>query len=105
MVFVLSWLCLTSSLLPGAEDQVAGLGKTLRAAIKTLLDTVMDGFFSGFVPAVKRRRREVGEEERSYLDTAVTALGALVGRQNCTKVIACRSRLDSEQKLDVFDIK
>ena len=64
---------------------------TLQAALATLLETALHGFFTGFVPAVERRRREAGEEERSYLDMAVTTLGALVGRKNCTKVIACRS--------------
>ena len=68
---------------------------TLQAALATLLETALHGFFTGFVPAVERRRREAGEEERSYLDMAVTTLGALVGRKNCTKVIACRSATSS----------
>ena len=80
----------TPSFLPGTMSREVSVVSSLQAALATLLETALHGFFNGFVPAVERRRREVAEEERSYLDMAVTTLGALVGRKNCTKVIACR---------------
>merc|ERR1712059_20363 len=54
---------------------------------------MMDGFFNGFLPAVeRRRRREVeGTESRSYMDMLVQGMGAFLGRQDCTEVIACRT--------------
>lgn len=63
----------------------------LKAALKTLLETLIHGFFGGFVPEVQRRRRSVGEEERGYLDTIFTTLGAVLGFQNCSEVVACRT--------------
>jgi len=71
----------------------------LKAALKTLLETLIHGFFGGFVPEVQRRRRAVGEEERGYLDTIFTAIGAVLGFQNCSEVVACRAGRMAAEKL------
>jgi len=71
----------------------------LKVALKTLVETVVQGFFGGFVPEVQRRRRAVGDEERSYLDTIFTAIGALLGFQNCSEVVACRAGRMAAEKL------
>jgi len=71
----------------------------LKVALKTLLETVIHGFFGGFVPEVQRRRRAVGEEERGYLDTIFTAIGAVLGFQNCSEVVACRAGRMAADKL------
>ena len=94
-------MVITPALLSGSVNREVGVVKTLTAALATLLETALHGFFTGFVPAVERRRREAAGEERSYLDLAVTTLGAIVGRRNCTKVIACRSALHHR----LFDLR
>jgi len=71
----------------------------LKTALKTLLETLIHGFFGGFVPEVQRRRRAVGEEERGYLDTIFTAIGAVLGFQNCSEVVACRAGRMASEKL------
>ena len=63
---------------------------SLKAALSLLYDSLIDGVFGGFFPHVERQRREATEEKRAYLDMAVTAVGAVMGKQNCSKMIACR---------------
>ena len=63
---------------------------SLKAALSLLYDSLVDGVFGGFFPHVERQRREATDEKRAYLDMAVTAVGAVMGKQNCSKMIACR---------------
>ena len=63
---------------------------SLKAALSLLYDSLVDGVFGGFFPHVERQRREATDEKRAYLDIAVTAVGAVMGKQNCSKMIACR---------------
>ena len=62
---------------------------SLKAALSLLYDSLVDGVFGGFFPHVERQRREATDEKRAYLDMAVTAVGAVMGKQNCSKMIAC----------------
>jgi len=73
--------------------------KTLKSALKTFLETAWHGFYYGFMPAVARHRRSVGDEERSHLDTAITFMGAFFGMQNCSKVVACRAGRMAAEKV------
>merc|ERR1712226_184721 len=45
----------------------------------------------GFTPELERNRRSAGGEERSYLDMFIIAVGAFLGNQDCSKVVACRT--------------
>ena len=63
---------------------------TLKTALGMLYDSLVDGVFKGFFPHVERQRREASEERRAYLDIAVTTIGAVMGKQNCSRMIACR---------------
>jgi len=73
--------------------------KTLKSALKTFLETAWHGLYYGFMPAVARHRRSVGDEERSHLDTAITFMGAFFGMQNCSKVVACRAGRMAAEKI------
>ena len=76
-----------------------------KSVLKTFLEMAVHGFFqgsnasiphsgtsnaAGFLPAVERRRRSIEGEDRSHVDLVATVLGALVGRQDCSRVLACR---------------
>ena len=37
-----------------------------------------------------RQRREATEDDRSYLDIVVGAVGALMGRKECSEIVSCR---------------
>ena len=64
---------------------------TLKNAFQSLLEVAFKGFFVGFMPHVQRQKRETTDDDaRSYLDIAIGALGALMGRQGCSDKIACR---------------
>ena len=63
---------------------------TLKTALGMLYDSLVDGVFKGFFPHVERQRREASDERRAYLDIAVTTIGAVMGKQNCSRMIACR---------------
>ena len=64
---------------------------TLKNAFQSLLEAAFKGFFEGFLPHVQRQKRDtVDDEARSYLDIAIGAIGALMGRQGCSEKIACR---------------
>ena len=63
---------------------------TLKTALGMLYDSLVDGVFKGFLPHVERQRREASDERRAYLDIAVTTIGAVMGKQNCSRMIACR---------------
>jgi len=62
----------------------------IKEAIRTILDTVLHAIFDGFLPTVDRVRREADGEKRTYLDMLYNLVGAVVGRQRCGDVIACR---------------
>ena len=63
---------------------------TLKSALGLLYDSLVDGVYKGFFPHVERQRREARDAKKVYLDVAVTTIGAVMGKQNCSRVIACR---------------
>jgi len=65
--------------------------KMVKTAIKTILETTIHSFINGFLPTVERVRRDAPDDERSYLDGAVYLAGALLGKQRCSQMIACRT--------------
>ena len=62
----------------------------LKNALSLLYDALVDGLFLGFIPHFQRQRREAQEREKNYLDLVVIIIGALLGKQDCSKMIACR---------------
>ncbi|XP_023337969.1 uncharacterized protein LOC111708740 [Eurytemora carolleeae] len=72
------------------KDDSEGL-RMVKAAIKTVLETALHSFLNGFLPAMDRVRRSADDEKRSYLDGVVYMIGALLGKQKCSHMIACRT--------------
>jgi len=64
---------------------------SVKAAVRTFIETALHGFFYGFLPAVERRRRSVAEEEKGLLDLVIEVLGSLLGVQDCSRLVACRT--------------
>eukprot|EP00092_Neocalanus_flemingeri_P019603 GFUD01021235.1.p1 GENE.GFUD01021235.1~~GFUD01021235.1.p1 ORF type:complete len:224 (-),score=52.72 GFUD01021235.1:276-890(-) len=63
----------------------------VKMALQKLLEAAVHGLLKGFLPHVERQRREATEEKRTYLDIAINTVGALLGRQQCSEIIACRT--------------
>ena len=53
------------------------------------------GVMDGLLPHVERQRREAVDERKTYIDVVLNFLGALVGRQQCSQILACRWELIS----------
>ena len=62
----------------------------LKNALSLLYDAIVDGLLYGFIPNFEKQRREAREGEKSYLDVMVLMIGALLGKQSCTNMMACR---------------
>nr|ALS04845.1 hypothetical protein [Pseudodiaptomus poplesia] len=65
--------------------------QTIKEAVKTVLDTIIDGFKKGFVHRVERKRRQATDERKTYLDSIVYVVGSMLGKRDCSNMIACRS--------------
>jgi len=74
-----------------AEEREPKVVKTVKMALQKLFEAALHGLVKGFLPHVERQRREAIEEEKTYLDIAVNTIGALLGRQECSEIIACRT--------------
>ena len=77
----------------GEKEQEPKVVKTLKFALKSLFEAAYKGFVDGFLPHVDRQRREATDDNRSYLDIVIGAIGALMGKQGCSEKIACRYRM------------
>eukprot|EP00092_Neocalanus_flemingeri_P023026 GFUD01024960.1.p1 GENE.GFUD01024960.1~~GFUD01024960.1.p1 ORF type:complete len:210 (+),score=52.06 GFUD01024960.1:45-674(+) len=65
--------------------------KTVKTALQTLFEAALKGLVKGFLPHVERQRREATDDTRTYLDIVMNTIGALLGRQECSEIIACRT--------------
>ena len=74
----------------GEKEQEPKVVKTLKLALQSLFEAAYKGFVDGFLPHVDRQRREATDDSRSFLDIAIGAIGALMGKQGCSEKIACR---------------
>jgi len=63
----------------------------VKMGVKVILETIVHGILNGFLPTVERVRREATGEKRSYLDGVVSVVGAVMGKQECSDMIACRT--------------
>ena len=71
------------------------LVKTVKHALKTIFEVAMKAFSHGLVPHVERERRSAEGSKRTYLEWFINFVGAILGKQECTKILACRSDLSS----------
>jgi len=65
--------------------------KKAQDAFNANLDLVLRGVMEGMLPKVERIRREADSERRTFIDVFINFLGALMGRQQCSEIIACRT--------------
>jgi len=65
--------------------------KMVKTALKVILETAFHSFVNGFLPTVERVRRDADEEKKGYLNGAVYVVGALLGKKQCSQMIACRT--------------
>ena len=72
------------------EEREPKVVKIVKQALQSLLEAAFKGFMDEFLPHVDRQRREATEDDRSYLDIVVGAVGALMGKQECLEMAACR---------------
>jgi len=63
----------------------------VKTALQVVMETAIHSFLNGFLPTVDRVRREADEEKKGYLDGVVYVVGALVGKKDCSNMIACRA--------------
>ena len=64
--------------------------QTVQEAFSVLFEVTVLGLYEGLVPHVERQRREASEEKRNYIDLVINFIGALLGRQQCSQILACR---------------
>ena len=64
--------------------------KTVKEAFSTLLEVAVKGIFEGMFPHIERQRREAIEDRKTVIDIVLNFFGALVGRQQCSEILACR---------------
>merc|ERR1712110_328299 len=65
--------------------------KTVKEAFSVLLEVTVLGLYQGLMPHVERQRREASDEKKTYIDLVINFIGALMGRQQCSQILACRS--------------
>jgi len=63
----------------------------IKDGIRIILEAILHGIMDGFLPTVERVRREADGDKRTYLDMVSSVGGALMGRQKCSEVLACRT--------------
>merc|ERR1712133_36962 len=77
----------TSNIIPPAPKVI----KTVKEAFSTLLEVAVKGIFEGMFPHIERQRREAIEDRKTIIDIVLNFFGALIGRQQCSEIIACRT--------------
>jgi len=65
--------------------------KKAKEAFEANFDLMLRGVTEGMLPRVERIRREAESERRTFIDIFINFLGALLGRQQCSEIIACRT--------------
>ena len=77
---------------PG-HDVTASLPSALQTAsevLNVIVEIALMGIMEGFLPHVERQRREATDVRKNYIDLIFNFLGAVVGRQQCSEILACR---------------
>ena len=64
--------------------------QTVKEAFSVLFEVTVQGLYEGLMPHVERQRREADEEKKTYIDLFINFIGALMGRQQCSQILACR---------------
>lgn len=63
----------------------------IKEGIRIIIEAILHGIMDGFLPTVERVRREADGDKRTYLDMISSVGGALMGRQKCSEILACRT--------------
>ena len=64
--------------------------ETVNEAFAVLFEVAVAGIFEGLFPHVERQRREAVDEKKTIIDIVLNLIGALIGRQQCSQIVACR---------------
>ena len=64
--------------------------QTVKEAFSVLLEVTVSGIYEGLMPHVERTRREARDEKKTYIELVINFIGALMGRQQCSQILACR---------------
>ena len=64
--------------------------QTASDVFNVVVEVALMGLLEGFLPHVERQRREAKDFKKNYIDIIFNFLGALVGRQQCSEILACR---------------
>ena len=64
--------------------------QTASDVFNVVVEVALMGLLEGFLPHVERQRREATDFKKNYIDIIFNFLGALVGRQQCSEILACR---------------
>ena len=64
--------------------------QTVQDAVAVLFEVAVVGIFEGLFPHVERQKREAIDEKKTVIDIVFNFLGALMGRQQCSEILACR---------------
>jgi len=71
-------------------------------ALKVLWDASLTSMWKGFMPSMERVRRDTSALESTkgfILDWIVDIIGALIGRQECSQKVACRTGRLAQEKV------
>merc|ERR1712029_929950 len=60
-------------------------------AFTVLMEVALMGLLEGFLPHIERQRRDATDVRRNYIDIVFNFFGALVGIQQCSEILACRT--------------
>ena len=64
--------------------------KIMKRSLQSLYDQASRGFTIGLMPHMERERRAAKDGDKSYLDLVIWVVGAILGRQECSQMVACR---------------
>jgi len=67
------------------------LVKTVKEALVTMFEVGVKAVLEGFFPHVHRQKRSAEGSKRTILEWLINFIGALLGKQECTKILACRT--------------
>ena len=66
------------------------LVKSVKEALATMFEVGVKAVLEGFFPHVHRQKRSAEGSKRTILEWFINLIGALLGKEECTKILACR---------------
>ena len=71
-------------------EQEPEIVRVMKKSLQSLYDQASRGFTIGLMPHMERERRAAKDGDKSYLDLVIWVVGAILGRQECSQMVACR---------------